>query len=773
VLLATIVIEQKGKLGLVTKQSFLKPLPEIIKEIDELVSKIATLISHFPPDKLLCFSWWVYAAQVVQEKRDLAMDSDLTHAARMIDYVQSVIASVEPAQNYEKDVPQESWEELSRNIEKLFNLISLNYQLASTQNNNSIEASNVEIERFRRDCVLSWMNIRGKRYLVHEKKALRDILSPHSEEFMKLFGIDSETLINEITKILEKQIYGVAEVFDKLQKLGFRQHISSDNEIQYISDNDKHIDDNELHEIKDVLEDFALFEVNKICNLPMSLLEELSWSPGQDTEFFSGGDFSGWPLRIWPTMKRPFILYNNRVFCFDTFSLFDNFYRVLQRIIFKLDPSYKRIWNEKQKEVSEELPLKYLEQLLPGAKIYRSIYYGEKKSQRCEADALLLYDDYLFVIEVKGGAFAYTSPETDIPAHLSSLESLIQKPANQGHRFVKFLKKHNDVPIFDSAGNKLLQLKIKDFSKIFVCAVTLDSFTELAARAQHLTALGIELKEGSTWSLSIDDLRVYADLFDNPLVFLHYVSKRMTGASSREVELYDEMEHLGLYFDQNSYIQSIMEQQGIDNADFIMVNGFRHIIDNYYTSLIYGDEVNLPTQRIPFKIREIIDFLAKSNKPSRSKIVEHLLDASGGYRNMISDAIVHLLSEHINNGKLKICSFGGPYGFSIRAFSTSNLFANEQIVYLVQQEVIIKNETDRLLLELEYSKDYKLIGVYWKIINLENLSPEYMHQLQASFLELRKKRLEAARVHGKIKVNGLCPCESGLKYKKCCRKSNL
>jgi hypothetical protein len=218
-------------------------------------------------------------------------------------------------------------------------------------------------------------------------------------------------------------------------------------------------------------------------------------------------------------MKRPFILYNNRVFCFDTFSLFDNFYRVLQRIIFKLDPSYKRIWNEKQKEVSEELPLKYLEQLLPGAKIYRSIYYGEKKSQRCEADALLLYDDYLFVIEVKGGAFAYTSPETDIPAHLSSLESLIQKPANQGHRFVKFLKKHNDVPIFDSAGNKLLQLKIKDFSKIFVCAVTLDSFTELAARAQHLTALGIELKEGSTWSLSIDDLRVYADLFDNPLVF--------------------------------------------------------------------------------------------------------------------------------------------------------------------------------------------------------------------------------------------------------------
>ena len=54
-------------------------------------------------------------------------------------------------------------------------------------------------------------------------------------------------------------------------------------------------------------------------------------------------------------MERPFIRLEGRTLCFDMFTLFDNFYRVLQRVIFRLEPEYKRTWNERQKAVSEEL----------------------------------------------------------------------------------------------------------------------------------------------------------------------------------------------------------------------------------------------------------------------------------------------------------------------------------------------------------------------------------------------------------------------------------
>ena len=96
-------------------------------------------------------------------------------------------------------------------------------------------------------------------------------------------------------------------------------------------------------------------------------------------------------------------------------------------------------------------------------------------------------------------------------------------------------------------------LRRSDFRKVTVCALTLDAFTELAARGRHLRKVGVDVGEGPVWVLSIDDLRMYADLFDNPLVFLHFVEERMRAAQSEFVDLTDEMDHLGLYIAKNDY----------------------------------------------------------------------------------------------------------------------------------------------------------------------------------------------------------------------------
>ena len=61
-------------------------------------------------------------------------------------------------------------------------------------------------------------------------------------------------------------------------------------------------------------------------------------------------------------------------------------------------------------------------------------------SQWYEADGLITYDDHLFVIEVKAGAFTYTSPATDLPATIQSLRGLVLSPASQGGRFVDYLE---------------------------------------------------------------------------------------------------------------------------------------------------------------------------------------------------------------------------------------------------------------------------------------------------------------------------------------------
>ena len=85
----------------------------------------------------------------------------------------------------------------------------------------------------------------------------------------------------------------------------------------------------------------------------------------------------------------------------------------------------KQRWIEIRTEVSEALPGTHLAKILPGARVFRNIYYpwrsgADSKQVWCEADLLVEYDGHLFIVEVKAGAFTYTPPATDFPASLLS-----------------------------------------------------------------------------------------------------------------------------------------------------------------------------------------------------------------------------------------------------------------------------------------------------------------------------------------------------------------
>lgn len=178
-------------------------------------------------------------------------------------------------------------------------------------------------------------------------------------------------------------------------------------------------------------------------------------------------------------MRRPFIRLNGSTYCFDIFSLFDNVYRVLRRIVVELEPAYKEPWNDGQKAASEELPFTYLTRLLPGARVYRPVFYrwkvGNGPAQWHEADGILVYEDHLLVIEVKGGAFTYTSPANDLDAHLVSLRTLLQAPARQGSRFVDFLESAPEV-----------SLPMQDIMKLRNCSDrTFDTLRFAQSRLMH------------------------------------------------------------------------------------------------------------------------------------------------------------------------------------------------------------------------------------------------------------------------------------------------
>ena len=732
--------------------------PQMIAEINARVSRIATLIARHHPEQLLLRAWWKYFSVSTTFDEGDRGDDVKTAAGRMIEYIQSVIAGVQPAVPYCEELTDKEWTTLTEEFHSLFHSLTNDYQFYLIAHNRANDPNyDHNLDEFRYLAEVYWINVRGKRYEVHQKQAFLDVLKPHSHVLFRLFGIDSETLVNGIGKIHSNLATGHYQAMIELERLRNEtlDKVKNLSETTGITDlatlRKRAFEDSDLagraYQISGRLFAFDVFDVTRVSELPCGLLNELTWSPGEDKEFFAPGDLGGWPLRIWPTMKRPFIRLNGRVLCFHLHSLFDNFYRVLQRAIFRIKPDYRETWNIRQKNISEQLPFTYLERLLPGAVVHRTVRYqwdaGSGKKQWYETDGLLIYEDHLFVIEVKAGAFTRTSPSTDLPGHINSLKGLLAHPALQGNRFVDYLESEGEVPIYDANYVKTVHLRRCHFRRITLCAFTLDAFTELAARSQHLKRINVYVGQRPIWVLSIDDLRGYADLFDNPILFLHYVEQRIRAANSDLVELDDEFEHLGLYFSHNNYSQYPDEVLG-DKSDeaYLHFSGFRKPFDDYFGAVARGETCRVPSQEMPPRLEEIMSFLGSSVLRGRAELATLLLDRSDESRSGINSAIDQQLDEHPQLGRARPISIYG--GLSLTLCIWSPLCPRQAKLALHHTRKVIaaaNGEEGRVLIELEYSKRGRLEDVHWQRVSLSGLSGRELERIRAEGVSLRKRRL--------------------------------
>ncbi len=752
--------------------------PEIVAKIDALVAAIAARVARLPAIRLLHRAWWEHSAVVLIGGNDPA---DQGAALRMIDYIQSIIVSVAPTPDDVEDVSEEEWQALKEDVSQLFYTLTLPYQMAASAHRKEHDSEhNMALEEFQVRAEMMWMNVRGQRYHLHERQALIDTIMPHSDVIERLFGINALSLIEQLDKILAKLTGGLQELFTHLEEVRERtlDRMVEISTTEAIDDfeilRNKVFEDEELRDasgrIAGGLLGYDLFDVERNTTLPRALLDALSYAPSEETEFFAPGPFAGWPLRVWPVMKRPFIRLDGRTYCFDMFALFDNFYRVLQRAIFRLAPDYKQTWNERQQAVSETLPFDYLKKLLPGGTTYRPIYYrwkvGNSPPQWHEADGLFLYDDHMFVVEVKAGAFTYTSPATDLPAHIASLRNLVLNPARQGARFVDYLESAEEVTIHDAEHREIGRLRRRDFRHIAICAITLDPFTELAARANHLGDVGIDIGDRPIWALSLDDLRAYADLFDDPLIFLHFAEQRMAAARSDLVELTDEFDHLGMYLVENDYARYAVEIRGKGNAK-LNFNGYRTDIDAYFSSVLQGEAPQRPKQRMPERIAELVRVLSNGTKPGRSMLASFLLDAAGDHRETIARMIDEGLGDHLTLGRVRPFSTYGEHAFTLFTWSPLVPRNSTNALEFTRNVVAQAQENNRLLVEIDTDAIGAITDVSWSLVGLDGLSDTDVARHREAGRQLGRRRVELARARGKIGVNQQCPCGSGIKYKRC------
>lgn len=520
---------------------------------------------------------------------------------------------------------------------------------------------------------------------------------------------------------------------------------------------------------------FDLFDVQKVAGFPKTLLEELSFKPGEDRELFAPGEFVGWPLRLLPIQVRPFLCVNGRHYCFELLNLMDNLYRIMQRTIIRLRPAYKEIWNERQKKISEDLPFKLLNKLLPHAKIYRSIYYqwATGKSEElnwCETDGVIVFDDHLIIVEVKAGAFTHSPPATDFPAYMNSIKDLVLKPATQAKRFIEYLHTKEDIVIYNDAHKVITKLRRDQFRHITACTVTLDQFTTLAAQAEYLQPIGTDLTGFPIWPISIDDLRVYADILDSPLIFTHFLEERQRAFKSPALRATDELDHLSLYLKHNKYVSYAEDYYEAEPPRWV---GYRDDLDKYFHDLRHSpNTAKKPAQTLPSRLAEVIRILEVRERPGRCKTACCLLDMDSDTRNKFDLNIAQVLLRQHEKGHIIPLSFFG--GTKLTVFCEQSGVASRDLSWkreYVLATLLRSNDEERILLNIYLDENNKMTDADFEFLSPKDIPDSRLAEIEKRSEKQRRNFLQIyMRDNAKKTVsrNEICPCGSGKKYKKCC-----
>lgn len=737
-----------------------------IGRVNEKNSIIREKVLQCDPVQLLSFSSDMGLMTFLNLFSEFQVPSQDVPIVRATEYIQSILVSspCNVTKHMDGD-PSALFHEILKEIEDLHGLIQNFYIYWGAKLEDLVPDIDDGTLKSVMEAQMLYL-VRGQRYQVFEIEYYQKLLAEHDGIFKDTFGISAEDITKGIAKLqyslTQEKVDAVNQFHDVFEK--FQNYEEDDEEAFFI-------------EHKQESEDFynkvfgtQLRDVSKITKWPEAFIEELSWKLNDETGFFNDSPFSGWPIVDLPIFKRPFIRIDNISYCFDYYSFIDNFYRAIQKAITRLRPDY--IWADFQQIASEKMVESVFQSLLPHSLTYRSNYYPINNSmkQAAENDLIVLYDDTLIIVEVKAGSFVYTSPILDFDAHIKSYKSLIEKADWQCQRTKDYLIGKPKPSLYDANHEVKVTIDMDKISSIFTMSVTVDNINAFAAKAEKMSFM--QLKSNAI-SIAVDDLMVYREYFNSPLMFLHFLQQRSLATQEPKLALNDELDHLGMYIKHNCYSfqTDVIPTGAVGN--FV---GYREDLDNYFCKLYHPQlSPQKPIQSIPDLFLRIIHYLEVESIEGRSFIANYLLNFAADAKEDFSNQVDYVLKRQKQIKREVPIHAAGVGEYSLRY----TCFVSQQGVIepsdSKKREYTLaclswNNDPDRCLIDLSFDAIGNFIKVNFKRFTPQDIGSDESNQIKKLGSELAEKRIfQYHQLHkGKIGRNQLCPCGSGKKYKKCC-----
>ena len=743
-----------------------KEYPKIKKKINRHISSIRKQISKCDPVQLLSFSSDMFLMSNLGMSSEIEASSEDIFISRMTEYIQSIIVSTPIKHKPSKKDPSLRFFRIQRQLVDLHKQIQYFYFCWSTCFEKLFPDYTDDVKHIVFESQLLYL-VRGQRYQFLEVEYYDRLLAIHNEIFTSTFGISSSEIVEGIKKLQHALSQGKIDAISNLGELMDSYFETGETDVAKF---------NEMHPNagKEFAEKFLgtqLRNVITITGWPEKFVRSLSWEVNECKDFFDEKDFSGWPIVDLPIQKRPFIKIGDQYYCFDYYSFIDNFYRALQKAVSREIPSYH--WSDFQKEASEQMVADVFSQILPGCSTLRDNYYPINKSikQLAENDLLVQYENVLLIIEVKAGSFVYTAPLTDFENHIVSYQNLIEKADKQCKNTYDYLLSSDEAIIYNQDASIKTKINMREIKDVFTISVTIDNINDYAARAEKLKFL--ELKSKAI-CLSIDDLMVYREFFDSPLVFLHFLQQRRQATQESKLALSDELDHLGMYIKHNMYC--IQLQDYPDDAH-IRFYGYREELDNYFCKLYHPQLCPpKPSLKIPDLFLKAINYLDKSDFKDKIQASNYLLDFSTDAREQLCQSVEYALQRQPQVKQMISFGTAGSGKLDLRYTSFVEqpevpAFTEEYKRQYTLSTLLWNDDPDRIMLDFVFDSNRHLVSFKYTQYTIADIKPTERENLWDMGKERANLRLNIyLKQHQQINPSDICPCGSGKKYGACCKK---
>lgn len=574
--------------------------PKVYDEIKELIQRTIDKINAY--DKLLVLGGIASYGYM----KMLTDESDDGLSETTIEYCQSIATST-PNLNKGKIPTGETLNEIYEALVSIRRHFAAYYAIEHVTGKHSKTESDL-----RHHMISETLYIRGEGYYSHIRQLFIEMFSPHDTFFEKTYGFKSQDILDTFDKLEES--YGCRLMMPDgrphpVQTVKLHRWIEKNKEKitramiesgEYLNEFSKehpevivHNNGVILYPLNQIDTYEGLYRIRHFNEIQKKVVTALSLKFGDNKVFSEPEKFKYEILNKSEIYTSPIIEGdNNNLYLFSMNIAARNYFLIAQSLIQKADPNYyqhsflgNRIQVAKD-EFIEQKVLSLFKKMLPNTDFHKGVFYTftnptlnlkctNAVDGRYELDILGIGKNATYLIEVKSGLLSQSAKRGALSSIKTDLSSIIGDAICQSYRASLYINE-NDSPSFETSDGSIVSPINKH--NVFRISVSFSYVGSLIASLTKLQEFGVIDKNLTfSWTINIFDLIPFTELITSEEIFIDYLSKRLPLYNDKRLVNIDEMDMLGLYFDNDLKIDKAFK-----DSNTVQLNQYKKDIDNYF-----------------------------------------------------------------------------------------------------------------------------------------------------------------------------------------------